>query len=158
VRFGRIGIAILLAAVNAEGAPKTGPPEPALLPDNGGAIRHLLVHFADYDVIPTLYGLFMHAPPAMRITVVTPPGKRRTLTEQLLRGWKVPHPGQIDLVDGNEDLFAPPPALRPSAISNPGRVSKSAPHWSISTAATWWPRATRCSSVTTWSATTATAS
>ncbi len=66
-----------------------------LLADNQGRIDHLLLHFADYDIIPTLYGLLHSLPVDTKITIASPKGPRSRVLRSLLHHWPIKKPQRI---------------------------------------------------------------
>lgn len=96
----------LLTCITATAAKpqRRAAPSAVLLPDNSGPIKRLLLHFADYDIIPTLYGVLRNLGPAMRLTIAVPKGERAKLLETLLREWKPAGADRVNVVTLDEPM------------------------------------------------------
>ena len=71
----------------------------SLQTDNGGAIQHLFIHFADYDIIPTLYSLLQALPHTTRLSMAVRKGKRADLLRKLVESWKIAEPQRFNYLE-----------------------------------------------------------
>ena len=75
-----------------------------LLADYSGAAAHTLMHFADYDIIPTLHGLLSRSQPGHKFTIISPDTKRTKLLEILVDRWSIKNPERIQILTEKGDL------------------------------------------------------
>jgi N-dimethylarginine dimethylaminohydrolase len=75
-----------------------------ILGDYSGQAEHILMHFADYDIIPTLYGLLRNLDSDKKITIVSPDSTRTKLLEMLIEQWKIQNPQRLQILTENSDL------------------------------------------------------